>query len=77
MILAASSIHVTVGEVAAALALVAIAAIASRAWHAGLDREPGEKGRRRQQVGQETARVSKGIVGSAHCGEGNLIRIRA
>jgi putative ABC transport system permease protein len=39
--LAASSIHVTVGEVAAALALVAIAAIASRAWHAGLEEDIG------------------------------------
>ena len=38
---AASSIHVTVGEVAAALALVAIAAIASRAWHAGLEEDIG------------------------------------
>ncbi len=40
-LLAASSIHVTVGEVAAALALVAIAAIASRAWHAGLEEDIG------------------------------------
>ena len=41
MILAASSIHVTVGEVAAALALVAIAAIASRSWQAGLEEDIG------------------------------------
>ncbi|MDX6607963.1 MAG: UDP-glucose/iron transport system permease protein [Solirubrobacterales bacterium] len=41
MILAASSIHVTVGEVAAALALVGIAAIASRSWHAGLEEDIG------------------------------------
>ena len=44
MILAAassSSIHVTLGEVAAALALVAIAAIASRSWHAGLEEDIG------------------------------------
>ena len=41
MIVAASSIHVTVGEVAAALALVAIAAIASRAWHADLEEDIG------------------------------------
>jgi putative ABC transport system permease protein len=39
--LAVSSINVTVGEVAAALALVAIAAIASRAWHAGLEEDIG------------------------------------
>jgi putative ABC transport system permease protein len=39
--LAASSIHVTVGEVAAALALVAVAAIASRSWHAGLEEDIG------------------------------------
>jgi putative ABC transport system permease protein len=39
--LAASSIHVTLGEVAAALALVAIAAIASRSWHAGLEEDIG------------------------------------
>jgi putative ABC transport system permease protein len=38
---AASSIHVTLGEVAAALALVAIAAIASRSWHAGLEEDIG------------------------------------
>jgi putative ABC transport system permease protein len=38
---AASSIHVTLGEVAAALVLVAIAAIASRAWHAGLEDDIG------------------------------------
>ena len=38
---AASSINVTLGEVAAALALVAIAAIASRAWHAGLEEDIG------------------------------------
>jgi UDP-glucose/iron transport system permease protein len=38
---AASSIHVTLGEVAAALALVAIAAVASRAWHAGLEDDIG------------------------------------
>jgi len=41
LIVAASSIHVTLGEVAAALALVAIAAIASRAWHAGLEEDIG------------------------------------
>jgi putative ABC transport system permease protein len=41
VILAASSIHVTVGEVAAALALVGIAAIASRSWHAGLEEDIG------------------------------------
>lgn len=41
MILAASSIHVTVGDVAAALALVAIAAIASRSWQAGLEEDIG------------------------------------
>jgi putative ABC transport system permease protein len=39
--LAASSIHVTVGQVAAALALVAVAAIASRSWHAGLEEDIG------------------------------------
>jgi putative ABC transport system permease protein len=39
--LAASSIHVTLGEVAAALALVAIAAIASRSWHADLEEDIG------------------------------------
>jgi putative ABC transport system permease protein len=39
--IAASSIHVTLGEVAAALALVAIAAIASRAWHADLEEDIG------------------------------------
>jgi putative ABC transport system permease protein len=39
--LAASSIHVTLGEVVAALALVAIAAIASRSWHAGLEEDIG------------------------------------
>src|SRR6476619_3418316 len=39
--LAASSINVTVGEVAAALVLVAIAAIASRSWHAGLEEDIG------------------------------------
>src|SRR6478735_1344624 len=39
--LAASSINVTVGEVAASLALVAIAAVASRAWHAGLEEDIG------------------------------------
>jgi len=39
--LAASSIDVTLGEVAAALALVAIAAIASRAWKAGLEEDIG------------------------------------
>jgi putative ABC transport system permease protein len=38
---AASSIHVTLGEVAAALALVVIAAIASRSWHAGLEEDIG------------------------------------
>jgi putative ABC transport system permease protein len=44
VILAASSsasINVTLGEVAAALALVAIAAIASRSWHAGLEEDIG------------------------------------
>jgi UDP-glucose/iron transport system permease protein len=41
VILAASSIHVTLGEVAAALALVAIAAIASRSWNAGLEEDIG------------------------------------
>jgi UDP-glucose/iron transport system permease protein len=41
VILAASSIHVTIGEVAAALALVAIAAVASRSWHAGLEEDIG------------------------------------
>jgi putative ABC transport system permease protein len=41
VILAASSIHVTVGEVAAALALVGIAAVASRSWHAGLEEDIG------------------------------------
>jgi UDP-glucose/iron transport system permease protein len=41
LLLAASSIHVTLGEVAAALALVAIAAIASRSWHAGLEEDIG------------------------------------
>src|SRR5262249_10095820 len=41
MVLAASSIHVTVEEVAAALALVAVAAIASRPWHAGLEEDIG------------------------------------
>ena len=41
VIVAASSINVTLGEVAAALALVAIAAIASRAWHAGLEEDIG------------------------------------
>ena len=39
--LAASSIHVTLGEVAAALALVAIAAVASRSWQAGLEEDIG------------------------------------
>jgi len=39
--LAASSIHVDTGQVAAALALVAIAAIASRSWHAGLEEDIG------------------------------------
>jgi putative ABC transport system permease protein len=39
--LAASSIHVNLEEVAAALALVAIAAIASRSWHAGLEEDIG------------------------------------
>jgi UDP-glucose/iron transport system permease protein len=38
---AVSTIHVTVGEVLAALALVAIAVIASRAWHAGLEEDIG------------------------------------
>jgi putative ABC transport system permease protein len=41
LIVAASSIHVSFGEVAAALALVAIAAIASRSWHAGLEEDIG------------------------------------
>jgi putative ABC transport system permease protein len=44
VILAASdsaSIHVSLGEVAAALALVAIAVIASRSWHAGLEEDIG------------------------------------
>jgi putative ABC transport system permease protein len=41
VIVAVSSIHVTIGEVAAALALVAIAAIASRAWHADLEEDIG------------------------------------
>ena len=41
MPVAASSIHVTLGEVAGALALVAIAAIASRSWHAGLEEDIG------------------------------------
>src|SRR6476620_1425853 len=39
--LVASSINVTLGEVAASLALVAIAALASRAWHAGLEEDIG------------------------------------
>ena len=39
--LAASSIHVDPGQVAAALVLVAIAAIASRSWHAGLEEDIG------------------------------------
>jgi putative ABC transport system permease protein len=39
--LAASSIDVSLGEVAAALALVAVAAIASRSWHAGLEEDIG------------------------------------
>jgi UDP-glucose/iron transport system permease protein len=39
--LAASSIDVSLGEVAAALVLVAIAAIASRSWHAGLEEDIG------------------------------------
>jgi putative ABC transport system permease protein len=38
---ASGSIDVTLGEVAAALALVAIAAIASRVWHAGLEEDIG------------------------------------
>lgn len=38
---AGTSIDVTTGEVVAALALVAIAAIASRAWHAGLEEDIG------------------------------------
>ena len=38
---AASSVNVSLGEVAGALALVAIAAIASRAWHAGLEEDIG------------------------------------
>jgi putative ABC transport system permease protein len=41
IIAATSSIHVTLGEVAAALALVGIAAIASRSWHAGLEEDIG------------------------------------
>jgi putative ABC transport system permease protein len=40
-LVAASSIDVTLGEVAAALVLVAIAAIASRSWHAGLEEDIG------------------------------------
>ncbi|MFL5907373.1 MAG: ABC transporter permease [Solirubrobacterales bacterium] len=40
-LIAASSIHVHPGQVAAALALVAIAAIASRSWHAGLEEDIG------------------------------------
>ena len=40
-LLAASSIHVSVGDVVAALVLVAIAAIASRSWHAGLEEDIG------------------------------------
>jgi putative ABC transport system permease protein len=40
-LVAASSINVTLGEVAAALVLVAIAAIASRSWHAGLEEDIG------------------------------------
>jgi putative ABC transport system permease protein len=39
--LAASSIHIDPGQVAAALALVAVAAIASRSWHAGLEEDIG------------------------------------
>jgi putative ABC transport system permease protein len=39
--LAASSIDVSFGEVAAALALVVIAAVASRSWHAGLEEDIG------------------------------------
>jgi putative ABC transport system permease protein len=36
-----SSINVSLGDVAAALVLVAIAAIASRSWHAGLEEDIG------------------------------------
>jgi putative ABC transport system permease protein len=39
--LAASSTQVSLADVAAALALVAIAAIASRSWHAGLEEDIG------------------------------------
>ena len=39
--LAATSIDVSLGEVAAALALVAVAIVASRAWHAGLEEDIG------------------------------------
>ena len=38
---AASSIDVSMGEVAAALVLVAIAIVASRSWHAGLEEDIG------------------------------------
>jgi putative ABC transport system permease protein len=38
---AASSIDVSLGEVAAALVLVAIAIVASRSWHAGLEEDIG------------------------------------
>ena len=41
MPVAASSIHIDAGQVAAALALVAVAAIASRSWHAGLEEDIG------------------------------------
>src|SRR4051794_11978536 len=40
-LIAASSIHVHPGQVAAALVLVVIAAIASRSWHAGLEEDIG------------------------------------
>ena len=38
---AASTIDVSLGEVGAALALVAIAIVASRSWHAGLEEDIG------------------------------------
>jgi putative ABC transport system permease protein len=40
-LVAASTIDVSLGEVAAALALVAIAIVASRSWHAGLEEDIG------------------------------------
>jgi putative ABC transport system permease protein len=40
-LLAASTIDVSLGEVGAALALVAIAIVASRSWHAGLEEDIG------------------------------------